>query len=149
MKVKVIENKDCLDDEVTIICKQKDSNIQEIVQFIENYGVNIAVKLNNEKLFIPLNDVFYFEAVDNKVFVYTEKKVYEINYKLTQILEKIANQSFIQVSRTVILNINKIDRVSSLINGRILAILNNKEKIIITRAYANMFKSIITKKGEN
>ena len=148
MKVKVIENNDCPEDEITIICKEKDVTIQEIVQYVENYGINIAVKLNNEKLFIPLNDVFYFEAVDNKVFAYTEKKVYEVSYKLSQILEKISNQTFIQVSRTVVLNLTKIDRVSTLINGRILAILNNKEKIIITRAYANMFKEIITKRGE-
>ena len=40
----------------------------------------------------------------------------------------------------IFLNIRKIKKVTTLVNGRILAQLNNGEKMIITRVYAQNFK---------
>ena len=40
----------------------------------------------------------------------------------------------------MLLNIAKIKRIRSLVNGRIMAILDNGEKTVITRVYANDFK---------
>ena len=49
--------------------------------------------------------------------------------------------SFIQTARTIILNINKIEKVSTLVNGRISAVLVNGEKMIITRVFSHSFKN--------
>ncbi len=149
MKVKIIETKDLTEDVVTIECAKINNSILNIAKYIENFDLNIVGKLNGSKYFISLNDIFYFEAVDNHVFAYTIDAVYEVNYKIQDINEKFKNTSFIQISRTVVLNIDKIEKVSTLVNGRILAVLINKEKQIITRAYANDFKFKLLKKGEN
>ena len=37
-------------------------------------------------------------------------------------------------------DINKIEKVSTLVNGRISAVLVNSERMIITRVYAHAFK---------
>ena len=63
-----------------------------------------------------------------------------------ELIDKLRDTSFIQTSRTIILNIDKIDHMSSLINGRILAVLLNKEKQIITRAYALDFKNKLARR---
>lgn len=52
----------------------------------------------------------------------------------------LSRTSFIQIARTIILNINKIEKVSTLVNGRISAVLVNSERMIITRVYAHAFK---------
>ena len=52
----------------------------------------------------------------------------------------LSRTSFIQIARTIILNINKIEKVSTLVNGRISAVLENSERMIITRVYAHAFK---------
>ena len=148
MRVKIIENKNLNEDIVTIECKEVNSVILNVASYIENYGLNIGGKLDGEKYFLSLNDIYYFEAVNNHVFAYTEKEVYEVNYKLQDINDLFCKTFFVQISRTVILNIDKINRVSTLVNGRILAVLNNKEKQIITRAYANEFKNKLIKKGD-
>ena len=72
--------------------------------------------------------------------IYVEKNVYEVNYKLQELTVMLAKTSFLQVARTIILNINMIDHVSTLVNGRIGAVLVNGEKMIITRVYAREFK---------
>ena len=56
---------------------------------------------------------------------------------------------FIQISRTIVINIDIIEKVSTLINGRILAVLINGEKQIISRAYAHEFKNKLMMKGEH
>jgi DNA-binding LytR/AlgR family response regulator len=149
VRVKIIENNNLNEDLVTIECKEITQTILNVANYIENYGLNIIGKLNGERYFVSLNDIYYFEAVDNKVFAYTKSEVYEVNYKIHEINDLFSNTFFVQISRTVILNIDKINRVSTLVNGRILAVLNNKEKQIITRAYAHEFKQKLLTKGDS
>ena len=111
--------------------------------------MSIVGKIDGEKIFISLKDIFYFEAVDNKVFAYTKDLVYEVNYKIQDINLLFSKLYFIQISRTIVINIDIIEKVSTLINGRILAILINGEKQIISRAYAHEFKNKLMTKGEH
>ena len=41
------------------------------------------------------------------LLTYVEKNVYEVNYKLQELSEMLSRTSFIQIARTIILNINK------------------------------------------
>ena len=70
-----------------------------------------------------------------------EKEVYEVNYKIQELVDMLKRTSFIQTARTIILNINKIEKVSTLVNGRISAVLVNGEKMIITRVFSHSFKN--------
>ena len=149
MKVKIIENPLVIEDLVTIECKTTTPEIIELSNYIENYGMSIVGKIDGEKVFISLKDIFYFEAVDNKVFAYTKDLVYEVNYKIQDINLLFSKLYFIQISRTIVINIDIIEKVSTLINGRILAILINGEKQIISRAYAHEFKNKLMMKGEH
>ncbi|MBE6131267.1 MAG: LytTR family transcriptional regulator [Erysipelotrichaceae bacterium] len=149
MKVKIIENPDLLEDLVTIECKKINQEILSISEYIENYGMSIVGKKDGEKVFINLKDIYYFEAVDNRVFAYTKDLVYEVNYRIQDINVLFGKLFFIQISRTIVINIDIIEKVSTLVNGRILAVLINGEKQIISRAYAHEFKNKLMMKGEH
>lgn len=126
--------------EIIIRCNKIDSKINRISNYIRTSYITINGKLDGENHIINLSDIYYFEAVENRVFAYVEKNVYEVNYKLQELTVMLAKTSFLQVARTIILNINMIDHVSTLVNGRIGAVLVNGEKMIITRVYAREFK---------
>ena len=111
-----------------------------MVKLLETSTLNILGKLNGENYVLTLDQIFYFEAVDNRVFAYCEKEIYEVNYKLQELTELLSQTYFIQTARTIVLNIKQIKKVTTLVNGRILAVLNNGEKMIITRVYAQKFK---------
>ena len=149
MKVKIIENPDLLEDLVTIECKEINQEILSISEYIENYGLSIVGKKDGEKVFINLKDIYYFEAVDNRVFAYTKDLVYEVSYRIQDINVLFGKLFFIQISRTIVINIDIIEKVSTLVNGRILAVLVNGEKQIISRAYAHEFKNKLMMKGEH
>ncbi len=140
MKLKIDEIPNLNETEIIIRCQKVDNKIMKISNYLRTNYITIVGKLDGESYVLNLDDIFYFEAVENKVFAYVEKEVYEVNYKLQKLTELLERTSFIQTARTIILNINKIDRVSTLVNGRIGAVLANGEKMIITRAYARVFK---------
>lgn len=140
MKLQIEQIKDLDETEIIIKCSEVDSKINKIANYIRTSYITINAKLDNEKYVLALDDIFYFEAVENKVFAYVEKNVFEVNYKIQELVELLSRTSFIQTTRTVILNIDKIEKVSTLVNGRISAILTNGEKMIINRVYAHAFK---------
>ena len=140
MKLQIEQIKDLDETEIIIKCSEVDSKINKIANYIRTSYITINAKLDNEQYVLALDDIFYFEAVENKVFAYVEKNVFEVNYKIQELVELLSRTSFIQTTRTVILNIDKIEKVSTLVNGRISAILTNGEKIIINRVYAHAFK---------
>ncbi len=140
MKVIIEEDNKIKEPTITIRCPQTDQKINRLVEIINSYYLTLTGKINNEEYVLKLDDIFYFEAVDNRVFAYTSDKIYEVSYKITELNEMLKDTSFLQIARTVILNIAKIDRISKMVNSRLLAILTNQEKIIISRAYAQNLK---------
>ena len=140
MKIKVEENKELSEIEVLISTPIIDDEVHRVVKLLETSALNILGKLNGENYVLTLDQIFYFEAVDNRVFAYCEKEIYEVNYKLQELTELLSQTYFIQTARTIVLNIKQIKKVTTLVNGRILAVLNNGEKMIITRVYAQKFK---------
>lgn len=141
MKIKIDENSKYEDIEIIINCNKKDERVDRIVKAIETNSYNIIGRIDGEDYILSLDDIYYFEAVDNHVFAYCEKEVYEVNYKIHDLNKLLSKTFFVQTSRTIILNIKKIKKVHTLVNGRILAVLNNTEKMIITRVYSQDFKA--------
>lgn len=140
MKIKVEEKKNLSEIEVLISCPVINDEVNRVVKLLETSSLSIMGKLNGENYILTLDQIFYFEAVDNHVFAYCEKEIYEVNYKLQELTELLSQTYFIQTARTIVLNIKQIKKVTTLVNGRILAVLNNGEKMIITRVYAQKFK---------
>ncbi len=143
MKVKVEVVKDIEEPTITIECSEYTDEIKSIVDYLESIKVTLIGKKDGERFVINLQDVYYFESVENRTFAYVKKDVYEVNYRIYELVEMYKNSSFIQVAKSTIVNISYIKKIQTLVNGRILAVLDNGEKMIITRVYASKFKQKI------
>lgn len=141
MKLKIDEIPNLEETQILIQCPKIDEKINKISNYIRTSYITINGKLDGDLYVLNLDDIYYFEAVENKVFAYVEKNVYEVNHKLQELATMLLRTSFIQTARTIILNINKVEKVKTLVNGRICAVLSNDEKTIITRSYASNFKN--------
>ena len=85
-------------------------------------------------------EIYYFEAVDNKVFAYGEKEVYEMKAKLYELEEDFEGTDFFRASKSSIINLSQIKSLTPAFNGRFEALLYNKEKVIISRQYVSELK---------
>ena len=81
-----------------------------------------------------------FEAIDNKVFAYGRKNVYEVKEKLYQLEELLGSVPFMRASKSMIINLDKIRYLSPAFGGRFEALLENQEKVIISRQYVPVLK---------
>lgn len=90
-----------------------------------------------------LENIYYFEALDEKVFAYTENKVYEIKARLYEVERSYTAFHFIRFSKSVVLNIMLLDSISPALNGRFFAHMKNGEKLMISRQYAPSLKQLI------
>ena len=147
MKVKIITGFAQEEPVIEIKCSEVTKEIEDLIDNINKILINIIGKKDGETFIIKLDDIYYFEAVENHVYAYLKSDVFEVDYKIAELNDLLNKTTFIQTARTIILNISKISKIKSMVNGRILAELDNNEKMIISRLYANQFKTKL--KGGN
>ena len=88
-------------------------------------------------------EIYYIEAVDNKVFLYCENSVMESKQKLYELEALLGTRDFLRISKSTIINMSKIKRLAPAFSGRLEASLINGEKIIISRQYVSGLKKIL------
>ncbi len=128
--------------EPEIIVRSSDID-DSLMQFI--YSINSPSKkligiADLRMHILEAKDVFYFESVDNKVFIYCQDKVFESKLKLYEIEEEYDNLGFFRASKSIILNMAKIESVKAVFYGRFEASLQNGEKVLISRQYVPVLK---------
>ena len=92
---------------------------------------------------LKLSEVFYFEVVDDRSFVYTQAEVFEAKEKLYEFERLCAGSSLFRCSKSMILNTEKIDYVRPSLSGRFEAVLSNGEKAVVSRKYVADLKRML------
>lgn len=133
MKITIEEQKPGLEDEIIIRCQEMNEEILRLISGLKAGSQKIAATQGEKIYMIVPKEVYYFEAVDNRVFLYCDKEVYETKSRLYELEKAYGNQDFFRASKSVLLNIRMIRHLETALNGRLEATLKNGEKIIISR----------------
>lgn len=136
----LVKDKSCHEIEVTMKCTEINEQVCQLAEIIKSLDFSFKCKDENGYSQLSLNDIYYFESVDEKTFVYVKDKVYECGYKLYQIEKYCDSTGLVRISKNTIVNIYKIRSVKASLNGRFSATLVNEEKLIINRHYVSGFK---------
>lgn len=126
-------------EEIVVRCYQITDEIQNLISFIENDKKIIGYKRGTAYP-LKMTDIYYFEIVDQKAFIYCEKEIYESKMKLYEFEHETDGTSFFRASKSFIINADKIDSIKPSLSGRFEVILTNKEKIIVSRQYVRVLK---------
>jgi DNA-binding LytR/AlgR family response regulator len=126
--------------EIIIKCNEPDDSLLQLISSIKSASKKLIGITDSQMNVINPEDVFYFESVDNKVFIYCQEKVFESRLKLYEIETEYENSDFFRSSKSTILNIGKIESVSPVFYGRFEALLQNGEKVFISRQYVPVLK---------
>lgn len=134
-------------ERLEIYCHEIDNRITEIISFVKSMQGQLTGLIEGTQYEIPVSDIFYIESVDNRVFIYTAEKIYETRQKLYELEEVLNEKRFLRVSKSVLLNLMKIESIKPALNGRFIAALKSGEKIVISRKYVPNLKKAL-KGGE-
>lgn len=130
-------------EQMEIRCHEITEEVKEIIAFVKTRQGRLTGTMEDRQFEVPLPDVCYIEAVDNKVFLYTVKQVYETKQKLYELEELLKDKSFLRVSKALLLNLMKVRSIKPALNGRFTAVLQSGEEIIISRKYVPALKAAL------
>ncbi len=147
MLTKITKTDKSQPETVEIHCHKICEEVKEIVAFVKSRQGQLTGNIDDRRYEIPVGDVFYIEAVDNKTFIYTQSKVYETRQKLYEFESLLENKHFLRISKSTLLNLMKISSIKPALNGRFTAVLCSGEETIISRKYVPKFKQAL--KGES
>ncbi len=143
LKISIQEISRELEEEILIRCHEVDEEIHEIVSKLKTETFIILGYQNDKVYRINLRDIYYFEAVDGKVFLYCKDNVFEVKHKLYELEEICKEKDCFRATKSTILNIAKISSVHPSFSGRFEAILDNGERAVISRQYVPVLKKLL------
>lgn len=140
MKITIESPKPGEEEEIILRLSSIDEKVLKVIQSLKTEKGSLTGYVEDRIQKLLIKDIFYFEAVDNKVYAYTDKQVYEVHKKLYEIEDEYTETDFLRISKAVIINISKITYIRPMLNGRFEAKLKNDEKVIISRQYVSALK---------
>lgn len=146
MKITLKENKTKNDIEVLIEYPEMSEIVNRIEHAVKSVD-NVVRCLDDDEhiYFIRVSDIFYIESVEKQIFIYTKDKVYRAELQLYQYAEKLYSFGFEQISKSCILNLNTLLSVKPIFNSKMEALLENGEKVIISRNFIPAIKKRLEK----
>lgn len=146
MQIKILKITKDEPEELEIRCYEVTEEVKEIITFVKSRQGQLTGLVEGKQYEVPITDVYYVEAVDNNVFIYEAKKVYEAKQKLYELEGILREKFFLRVSKSLIVNLMKVKSIKPALNGRYSAILQGGEEVIISRKYVPQLKKAL--KGE-
>jgi len=102
----------------------------------KEYKTRFVAKVGEQIKSIMIEDISYFYAEDNLVFVKCAKdERYILDHTLEQLEKDVDPKEFFRLNRTYLARINAISKVSKYFNSRLLITLDppSEEKILVSR----------------
>ena len=139
MKIEIQEG--FADVEVVIRCPEATDEIQKIASLLRGLEQKLSGVKDGQTYLIDKDEILYFESVDKRCFIYTAVDVFQTDLKLYELEERLTDSNFFRNSKSQILNLAKISSLCPDFGGRIDAIMENGERIIVSRQYSKQFKA--------
>ena len=99
MRITILDCSEGEEEEIIIKCRNMDEQLLRTIYALKAGRDKITVSKEDKLMQIQPGDIYYFEAVDNRVFVYMEKEVYETKLKLYELEDNFQNTDFFRASK--------------------------------------------------
>lgn len=138
MKVQYYNEPALREDYVDVHYREETEEIGMVRNFFSSFGGIMGKK---EQVLYKLHpgSIYYLEVVDRKLFAYQEKEVYQLECSMRHFLESFADNGFVQIGKSMIVNLYKVEQVKADLNMRLKLLMDNGEVLILNRTYKKAF----------
>jgi DNA-binding LytR/AlgR family response regulator len=92
---------------------------------------------------IPVNDICYFQADNKYTLVVTATAQSLINKTIKELIDELDPETFLQVHRGTVVNVNAIAAVHRDLRGRLEVQLKSRnETLTVSASYAHLFRQM-------
>ena len=142
MRMKVtVEHIEIAEPEIVIRCNQLDDELASVIDHFSGKKQRLQIVKDDTRYFLCPEKVCYVESVDGRVYVYTDDNVYQTRSTLSEITEYYQEEGFFRCAKSMTVNLNSIASLKSCTGGRIVALLSNGERILISRQYSRLLRN--------
>lgn len=131
------------EEELILRCREVDERLLHLINRLKGGGRILNGQRDGKWFRIEPKDIYYCETVDNRVFLYTTREVYETKLKLYELETELGEEHFFRVSKSAIVNLTRIKSLTPAFSGRLEATLANGEKLMISRQYVGRLKECL------
>ena len=90
------------------------------------------------------DEIMQLKSHDNRTYLYTKDDVMEVKQRLYELEIILSDKDFIRISKSQIVNINKIRSLKPELNRTILATMCNGEHLCISRKYVQAIRNMLS-----
>lgn len=149
LKVEVILSQDDEEPRVQIYTKTMNEELSQLVELLIKQEVakpsNIIGLLDDVEYILKLDDIYYFEANGNTIIAVHKDNRYKIGMRLYEVERVAPTQQFMRISKSIIININKIYTIErSFGTPSLITLQNNKGTVLASSQYVKQLKKRLT-----
>lgn len=144
MKI-TLEPADLREVEVIIRGEPSDPEVAQLLKLLGSKNSSrLMVSREDEQFVLDAAQIVFLETADNRVLVHTAAETYESKQKLYELMEQLGRRSFVQVSKSTIVNLAFVKSIQAEFSGNYLIKLKNrKEMLTLSRKYFREFRERI------
>lgn len=144
MKLNLFQIKETQEEHIDIHYHHMTPGIEKVVQLIrEDKPALYGISPKEEKVLLDMNAIYYVDSVDKRLFAYTKEQVYRLSGNLQLLEAELADYGYVRINKSNLVNIYKIHKIKPEANMRVMAILDNGEKLYINRSYKRSFQNYL------
>jgi DNA-binding LytR/AlgR family response regulator len=146
MKIDIDINEKYESLSILIKAPKMNKEVSQIIDKLNNDDkkmMSISGKIDDKIYVLNPSDIMIFTSYAGKVYAQTKDKELEIKQTLYALEESFSGTSFIRISKSAIVNINKIKNVEVSFNGSLVVKMLNGHQEMISRRFVSKFKKFI------
>ena len=149
MKIVLNQAKKMRRDEMILILHPKNVKLgKSIKNLLESKLGEIEVKDDyNNRFIIPLLSIYYFEMIDQKIFVYTQDEVYRVYKTMRELKEFCKHAGFFQINVRTLVNERHVIQYTKTKGCHRQIILDNHEVLIANRSFKEEVDKVIGRRN--
>ena len=138
MKIKIEFEENLQEEEIIIRCNsltEKIQKIQKTLSEVENTKEKMILFKNETEYYLNLEDILFFETGLHGIEAHTIDNIFQCKFKLYE-LEEILPGSFMRISKSAILNTNKVYAINrNLTASSVIEFKNTHKQVYVSRNY--------------
>ena len=138
MKVRLEIDDTLNEDEIVIRTKEYTDDLKQLIHSFQAKPKVPFFKQNTE-YYLDLDAILFFESDNGTVFAHTTNDMFSTPKKLYE-LENILPSYFLRISKSTIVNIQKIYSLSHSVSSHLITFQNSHKQVYVSRMYYKVLK---------
>ena len=142
IEIKIIEK--CDEPKVIVVTDKMTEEINEIIKKLSNETSQlIAGFKDGHAVVLQPEQIYRIYASGGKVYAETKDKTYSLRLRLYEIEQRLANNSYVRISNSEIINLKMVKNFDLSFIGTICVSLTNGVVTYVSRRYVSKIKQLL------